>query len=64
MNITFTPGGPTTIRVSTMAIIDRVYDGTRGRGISDAYSISNASGVIQSTFIIIKEPGNQIIYEQ
>ena len=62
MNITFTPGGPTAIRVSTMAIIDRVYDGIRG--ISDAYSISNPSGVIQSTFIIIDEPGNQIIYEQ
>ena len=62
MNITFTPGGPTAIRVSTMAIIDRVYDGTRV--IPNVYSISNASGVIDCTFIIIKEPGNQIIYEQ
>ena len=62
MNITFTPGGPTAICVTTMAIIDRVYDGTRV--ISNVYSISNASGVIDSTFIIIDEPGNKIIYEQ
>ena len=56
MNITFTPGGPTEIRVLTMAIINRVYDGLSI--ITGAYILS---GVIQGGVIVIAEPGNWII---